>query len=600
MRILDFKGFSALYEADQTISDETKSLIRRIVVTYAAGYGSMASLATDYADILKDLEEVIKANDEDKVATLKEISDKVSKAMSKEYQDAGVNTAWLEASMKTVEALETLIKQYEGDEAVLKVLYDDVITFVENYKDDLIKAKQEATKAQAAVKESEAINEGLFSTKKGNLKSLNQQAVALKAELEAAESDPALASFVSSKVAEVKDIIQRVAELQTAKRKEVDEKELETIGETLNKIPQDLNAQIEKVTKSNTANKEAARVYLQAIDLVDKAIEKEMEVTKKLQDTAAKAAEEAKKASRLSISKDLDPDNISQRTVNQEVKKFQELVAETFKDYAPFKDWELFQKFMNYGADGKFGNTTKAMVVALKNGYGLDDTSDVITQELITKMYEDPLKESASFIASFDAFNRVSEAFDPEKAKGSYTPPRSSGGGGSGTKEEEKKEEEKKEEEKKEEVKKSQSEIDSAVSEIEDLYIGGCKAIEALYDDTSYWKEYKGTFNDDEDVAVKDTFGSEYGSAGTWWKNVLRTKYVTKAWNLYHGDGKYAWLETEKPDVFEKLEGISNKFKTIYSELKRKTYGGTSDDDYIWSITLVDGTKKTFEVDTDF
>jgi hypothetical protein len=660
MRILNFDGFSALYEADQPVSDETKSLIRRIVTSFGTSYGSMSSIAPGYKDVLRDLDSVLQAEDGEKIEKLKEIVDKISKEVAQPYKDGGVDTAWKEAAGKTIESLETLATQYEGEEAILKAVFDDVVSFMNGYKEHLIKSKQEATKAEAAVKESEiqSLNEGLFTTKKGNARSLMKQAVTLKAELETAAEDPGLSSFVSGQLETVKDYIQRLAELQSGKRKEIDNEELDKIGEDLNKIPQDLNAKIESLAKANKANKEAAMIYVKAIDLIDKAIEKELEVTKKLQDAAAEEAkkkeeEEKEKeiASRFSIDRDLDPDKISARRVNSDVEKFQELVLDKFKNYEPFEDFDLYQKFERYGADGKFGPTTRDLVVALKAGYGLRDDSDIITQELITKIYEEPLNESAgSYIMGFDSFqsDSILEAFDPNKAKRA---PRKSGGGSGGSSSSGESDQQEDSGEKKsswddypcvvnykgaEKVKHQSGEtvyridgeiywpngrrskdgkmvnyscddemfapkdVEEAISEVEELLLRGNEIIEELYDDTDYWAEFKSTFNDDEEAAVADVFGSSYGEKGTWWRRQVMDKYVGKADDLINKGGKYSWLQKEDSEAYEFLSNQIDKFEKIYKTLKEKTYGGTGNDSYTWSMKMYDGAKKTFSVDTDF
>lgn len=603
MKILNFDGFSALYEAEQNLSDETKSLIRRIVTSFGTSYGSMSSITSDYKDILRDLDSVLQADDDEKVAKLKEIVDKIANAIGQPYKEAGVDAAWKEAANKTIEALESIVTQYEGEEAVLKAVFSDVVTFMNGYKDHLVKAKQESSKAEAAVKESEvqAINEGIFTTKKGNAKALMKQAVTLKAELDTAAEDPGLKSFVSGKLEEVKDHIQRLAELQTARRKDIDNDELDKIGEDLNKIPQDLNAKIESLAKSNKVNKDAAMIYVKAIDLIDKAIDKELEVTKKLQELAAeeeKKKEEEKKqeeiASRFSIDRDLDPEKISARRKDADVAKFQKLVIDKFKDYEPFDDFDLYQKFQGYGDDGKFGPTTQDIVVALKAGYGLDDDTDIITQELISKIYEEPLDESnMSFIRGFNNFHKASllEAFDPNKAKSA---PRKSGGSSGSNSRKESSEEDRKEDKEgwdnypcvvnhseaqkealndgsiayklngevffnngRKEDKEGKmvsyscedsmfsnltdTEVQKIIKEATGLITEASEDIESLYDDPGYWKEWKSFPDDAEIPAVKATFG------GT--DEELKTFGLGKMNKTKDDSGKIQYSDVEPPKI---------------------------------------------------
>ena len=603
MKILNFDRFSALYEAEQDLNEKTVSLIRRIVIRFGTCYGGMVSIADDYKDTLKDLDLVLQAPEDEKIEKLKEIVVKTANAISQPYKEAGVDTAWKEAANKTIEALESLVTQYEGEEEVLKEVFKFINYFIVGYKDHLVKSKQEANKAEAAVKESEvqAINEGIFTTKKGNAKALMKQAITLKAELEAYAEDEGLKSFVSGKLEKVKDHIQRLAELQTSRRKDIDDEELVKIGEELNKIPQDINAKQESIDKSNRVNGNASLLNGEAGDLVDIALEKELEVTKKLQEIAAEEAkkkEEEKKqeeiASRFSIDRDLDPEKISARRKDADVAKFQKLVIDKFKDYEPFDDFDLYQKFQGYGDDGKFGPTTQDMVVALKAGYGLDDDTDIITQELISKIYEEPLDESnMSFIRGFNNFHKASllEAFDPNKAKKA---PRKSGGSSGSNSRKESSEEDKKEDKegwdnypcvvnhseaqkvalndgsiayklngeaffnngrKKDKEGKmvsyscedsmfsnlTDTEVQKIIKEATSLITEASEDIESLYDDPGYWKDWKSGLDDSEIRAVKATFG------GT--DEELKTFGLGKMNKTKDDSGKIQYSDVEPPKI---------------------------------------------------
>jgi hypothetical protein len=66
-----------------------------------------------------------------------------------------------------------------------------------------------------------------------------------------------------------------------------------------------------------------------------------------------------------------------------------------------------YKSFAKFGADGKFGKSTEALIPALKSGLGLTDTSSDITQELVDKLAA--VKESFVFEQEFnmDAFNKT-------------------------------------------------------------------------------------------------------------------------------------------------------------------------------------------------
>ena len=361
----------------------------------------------------------------------------------------------------------------------------------------------------------------------------------------------------------------------------------------MNEIPLEVIKQEEKFAKQDTANKEASSLYLQGLDIAENAFNMEMEVKDVLAKKAGEEEAKKKEESRIKLSSDLDPSKISARAVNKEVQKFQEEVLKKFADYKPFEDWEVFTRFKRFGADGKFGNTTKQMVVALKGGFGIDDKSDVITQELMDKIVLEPLTESDSkfvFLRGFEDFERVIEGFDPVKAKGSVSvAPVTS------VKTDKKKEEEDKGVEDKEDVE-DKKDTKGSIKEIEDLLIGANESIENLYKDSDYWEEFKTGLNDDEDLAVKQVFGDGYKDKTTWWYKAVRKKFIIPAFDKLSKSG----LKEADQDAFDHLTDEIKYFGTIYSTLKKKTLGATANDSWKWSMRRFDGAKESFKVDTDF
>lgn len=601
MKILDFNKFSALFEAEE-LQGQTASTLRRIVNSFFMSYGSMSALTDGYDKMLSDLDAIKNAEIPDKLEKMKNASKGVSDKVLQDFKAKGVDAEWKKAADKFTEALASLIAQYSDDEETKNSIGEKIDSMIEEYKEDLIKSKREAEVAQqkAEANESEIIEgeklfEGWFTGKKGNIRNLTSQAVALKAQLEGQKDSDGLQNIVGELLKEVSEIILNLSELSTLKRKDIEETKLQEIGNRLNEIPLQVTKKEEQLAKSNTANKEASAIYIQGLDIAENAFKLESEVKeelgKKAEEEAAKKEEEEKAAKKIELSGDLDPEKISGRRKNSEVAKFQKAVADKFKDYKPFDDFDLFQKFLRYGADGMFGNTTKAIVKALKAGFGMDDTSDVITQELMDKIVFDPLNEGNSnfkFLNGFDFFNQsnVLESFDPEKAK-SIAP-------GSSVKPEGKKEDEGEDED----IKDEKLDTGKIVKEIEGLLNKANNEIVDLYNNVTYWKEYKGTLNDDEDEAVKDVFGSKYSSKTSWWYKKVRKPYVKKAADLLNNT--YSELKDLDSDAWDHLWDEIKEFGTTYSKLKRKTLGSTSNDSYKWSLKMYDGGKESYEVDTDF
>jgi hypothetical protein len=572
MKILDFDKFTRIYEADENqgdpeeiIKEETKDIIRRIITSYGTCYASMISLSPGYAEIMQDLDGISNSkNIQSLTAALEKLAPKISEKLAQPYKDAGVDQAWLEAAQKVIEAIKSLTDQYAENKDVLNQIYQDARTWFIGYSTEIKKAKQEADKAGAAVSESLILEKkDIFTTKKENARSLLQQATTLKAEIETSikSGDKKLNPVLNKKKQEVSDIVVRLAEINVAKRKEIKEEELKEISDKLAKIPTELNAEVERLTKANKANQQAAVIFLQALNLIEKAIEKEQAVTAELQRKAAE--EEAAKpkqtqqGERLKIEKRIDPAVVTAKEVNPEVKKFQQLVIDKFKDYKPFEDFDLFQKFKKFGADGRFGPTTKNMVISLKAGYDLDDESSKITQALIDKLYDDPpLNESNEssryFIVGFDHYQKygpILETFDPDAAKAkapkssgsssrsssggsnSSTRPGSAGSAGSAGSTSEKSENQP------EEIKKK------VISKLNEL----SEKIVYLYEKDKYhWEDFRGLINDSEKRAVLDTFGVEVeGDPGDKFTKI-ESKWK-KSW----------WNENIEPEISSLLQLIS-------------------------------------------
>ena len=598
MRIFDFNKFSALFEAEE-LQGQTEATLRRIMNSFLTSYGSLSALTDGYTKIMTDLDNMQKAEGTEKLEQMRKATESVSGEVMDPFKEKKVNVEWKKASDKYTEALAALINQYSGEEDILNAINDIVNSMFNEYKDLLQKTKKESDQAvkaaKEAVKESLEFNgEPIFEawTKKGNIRSLNSQAVALKAQLEGQKDSQGMQTLVGNLIKEVSDIIMELAELGASKRKDIDNTRLQEIGNRMNEIPVEVAKQEEKMAKSNTANKEASAIYIQGLDFAENALRLEQEVreelTKQAEEAAAKKEEEEKAAKKIELSGDLDPDKISGRRKNAEVAKFQKAVMDKFKDYEPFDDFELFQKFMKYGDDGMFGNTTKAIVKALKAGFEMDDTSDVITQELMDKIVYEPLNESEfKFLRGFNSFDVINETFDPDKAKGTAPAPRAP------------KPQDPEEEPEEEAAEETPSiDVDKVVEEIQDLLSKANNRIVDLYDDTDYWKEYKGTFNDDEDEAVDDVFGRRYDSKGTWWYRRIRVPFVKKAANLLNGE--YKNLKLSDRDAWEHLWDEIKEFGETYKQLRKKTVGSSYNDSYKWSLKLYNGNKESYEVDCDF
>ena len=259
-----------------------------------------------------------------------------------------------------------------------------------------------------------------------------------------------------------------------------------------------------------------------------------------------------------------------------EFKKFQQLVINKFAK--KLANNALYKKFAKFGADGDYGQTTEKMVAALKGALGASEKDGkVVTSELITKINTNKIDEAIYLGLN----SRLVEQFDMgefEETEKVYTPVKPKG------------KEKEKADPKKEEVK-------GDAKKASELLKGASEAIKKYYSESSNFEEFKNKgligMNDDEDAAVAEIFGDSYDDKSSWWYRNIRLNYTTPAYKLIKA------LKEDDPNKIQ-LQKELKKVIGLYGILKKKTYGGTTNDSHIWSHVDLDGNKTTFKVDTDF
>jgi hypothetical protein len=119
----------------------------------------------------------------------------------------------------------------------------------------------------------------------------------------------------------------------------------------------------------------------------------------------------------------------------------------------------------------------------------------------------------------------------------------------------------------------------------EQLLVKMSEMIVSKFGETSFWKPFKGTFNDDEDAAVL--------ALTKWYAKTIEDAYYKPAINRIN----QLPLGTKA-----KVNLMLNKTKEgfDFDKLIRKLYGSTADDTYSWKVYKSDGTSKSYSVDTDF
>lgn len=173
--------------------------------------------------------------------------------------------------------------------------------------------------------------------------------------------------------------------------------------------------EIEILTKNGEFN-DVLKIIEEASDLAGEARKKgddvKVEVSKKRDDKESKIE--------LKISKTLKKDDLKGKK-NEEIEKVQKEFIRKFESNPKIKNSEVYKKIKNAVENKKeggfFGGTTEKIILGLKAGFGMDDKTSDITQELIDKIYTEKIKESEGFrtIKGFSDFDLMNEDFDAAK-----------------------------------------------------------------------------------------------------------------------------------------------------------------------------------------
>lgn len=427
-KIYDFSSFSKIYEADEKKEKPYESLLKQILSYLNTCYMSQLKLTAEPYDskIMGDLDTVAKTPGVD---SYKKILDNVKGAVDTESPEAkAASEAWNASGAKLLASLGKLIEKLpDAKDGINKMITD----FMNLQKQNLSSAsKENKLKAQESEKKNESysfnfdeINEGILSTKKGLFNKLSKEVTVNLALLKNSSSVPGMEDEVKKQQAKINDIMSK---LSGKKPEDMEKKDLEGYLVTLSTIPTEISKKSEELAKEDTANKEAAALFVDAIKSIEAATEKDKSFSEKI-----KAEEETDKNWRKSAK---DAIGFKKTIKKEETKgkdktlaKVQEEIIRAFKN--EIKDSEIFKKFSEgkYAGDGFFGDNTAKVIIGLKKGFGLEDSSSDITEELMDKIlsYRGPEKtnESISYSGrslSFSSFGMILEKkvkFDVEAFK---------------------------------------------------------------------------------------------------------------------------------------------------------------------------------------
>jgi hypothetical protein len=438
MKVLNFDDFSKIYEAEteEPISEDAKSILLQIGVLYFNAYSYMLALTKDYPDTVKDFESVIAAGAEAKPEELKKIANNVAAQIREEYKKEGVDKLWVDAAVKSADALAALMDQFKDKKEVMDsasgILNKKITSYVDLLKKAKANMKQITSDESKLVKDFQSVSvdfgdsfeifEGFFTTKKGSVRNITKQANVVSSLLGAEIENEGIKAEVQKLQTEVTGILADLAKLGVGKKEDIDPKKLEDISVRLTEIPIDLNKKKEAMAKTNKSFADASTLFVKALNAANKAITKEMEVKGKLAAEAAKGKEAEEKAGQSTIRL---PKNITRAAVgskeDETVGKVQQLIIDKFGKNKDVNSVELFQKFLKFGADKRFGGTTAGVIVALKSAFDLEDSSPDITQELLDELTKVKVEESENVIVDFSKFSAIMEDFDFAKFKAAAT-----------------------------------------------------------------------------------------------------------------------------------------------------------------------------------
>jgi hypothetical protein len=340
--------------------------------------------------------------------------------------------AWSAAGEKFVSALEKMLDKLKDNKESLDAANKSIADFIATQKQNLQKASQDndlKKDVEAGEKKNEGLsyedlNENIFTGKKGMIKNISKEVTVVSSILRDMAAIPGMEAEAKKYQDEVTKISADMGGLLDKKNSEIDKEELKKAADRLAEIPTLLAKKSEEIAKEDTANKEAAAIFVDAL--------KSLEAAKTADQAYAEKAEKEKE-------KEKDWNQSAKDAIgfkgtvkmadtkgkkNPVVAEFQKQAINKFKD--KIKDSEVFKKFSDgkFAGDGYFGPNTAKVVQGLKAGFGMDDETSDITDDLLDKIFS--LKESYSIeesstfgrIQSFSSFEVINEAklkFDVDK-----------------------------------------------------------------------------------------------------------------------------------------------------------------------------------------
>ena len=415
-KIFNFSTFSSLYEAEGETTEAKiyEQNLKIVVSDLLALYYEMTEYGayTD-AEIDSDLQSIVAGSSlTDKIGVLKNIMSKVKqKALdtdktegSKELFDI-IDSAY----NKYLEALTYIVDKYKDSPEELASMLAFANGEIEAYKAFLAEETSESNSNLFGYSQ-------IFEGKKSLLSDAESTVNSLRGKIDSykMDADPRKKKFATDADLEIVKISNSIKGLKDKKNRDIEKNEIEEIFNSLKSLETKFDDGINKIIDENTTDAELEKLRNKARDVKDQISPLRNKYLKNKSTADVKGKSEKIK---VSLDKDhIDYDAAETKNVNPDVKKFQELVTDTFKDIKSVTDLSFYKKM---GTDGKFGLNTRDMVKFLKAAFELNDKSGDITKELSDEIQiqKDTIHESVSSrVYSFSSFVNISEgAFNLSK-----------------------------------------------------------------------------------------------------------------------------------------------------------------------------------------
>jgi hypothetical protein len=388
MRVLDFRAFHKINEAESEIAGAVDQLLN----LFFQAYGGLVTKIGDYPDAVKDLMEIAKEKDPNKVGKVfLDILNKIAGKVDPKYKEAADQIVLAGKKMK--DAYDSALKTEDGQKDLEKVkegIYDRIIAYLaslkkvaeENPKKDIAKNDEE-DKGKEVSESWSSEEQGLFPLfEKANTFRPEREEIAsdlipqlsLARDLAKNPASPSLGEKYKQIVKRIEDLLKEVAQenrpywVDMSRRERLDR--LEEIRNEVKVIKDDLVKVSVEGVKSLGLDKNITAKIKEATDLIAASIKLMGAVDV---EEAAKKAEEAEKGKAKEEDKKDEEDNETFTEIKSGNKEKENLTKKGKNKDAIQKSQELINLILpekeKIKADGLYGNNTEKAIKKIADMY---------------------------------------------------------------------------------------------------------------------------------------------------------------------------------------------------------------------------------------